>query len=70
MIIRGLADFLRRRRDLITKTVRYNVVHTTTGYSEWTQWQTTKSFDEIETVDFDALMEQIEEFEKQFKEKR
>jgi len=68
-MIRGLAEFLRERADLIKKKIRYNVVHKTVGYSEYTQWDTTVSFDELEVVDFDELMNQIEEFEKSFQEK-
>jgi anaerobic ribonucleoside-triphosphate reductase len=66
--IKGLANFLKERREKIVRKERTNVVYTTVGYSEYTQWHTTKSFDEVEVVDFDLLMEQIEEFEKSFKE--
>lgn len=66
-MIKGLADFLRERKDRIVKTERTNVVREKTGYSDMTWWFTTVSFDEVEVVDFDSLMEQIEEFEKSFK---
>jgi hypothetical protein len=65
-MIKGLAQFLKDNRDEIVKKVRYNVVHKQVGYSEWTQWMTTVSFDEMEAVDFDVLMEKIEEFEQSF----
>ena len=68
-MIKGLAEFLRERKHLISRKERINVVHTQVGYSEYTQWQATVSYDEIEVVDFDALMEQIEDFENSFKEK-
>lgn len=62
-----LSDFLKANKDKIVKTVRTNVVRETVGYSEYTQWDTTVSFDEMEVVDFDALMEQIAEFENSFR---
>lgn len=65
-MIKGLAEFLRSRRDEITRTERVNVVRKRVGYSEYTQWDTTISFDEIEVVDFESLMQQIEEFEESF----
>jgi hypothetical protein len=65
-MLEGLTDFLRDRKDMIVKKVRTNVVHKMTGYSEHTQWLTTVSYDEIETVDFEALLEQIDEFSKSF----
>lgn len=67
-MIKGLAEFLRSRKNEITKTQRVNVVRKTVGYSEYTQWDTTVSFDEIEVVDFELLMQQIEEFEESFQE--
>ena len=67
-MIKGLAEFLRSRKDEITNTQRVNVVRKTVGYSEYTQWDTTVSFDEIEVVDFEALMQRIEEFEETFQE--
>ncbi len=66
-MIEGLSSFLKERRDLIVKKIRTNVVREQTGYSEYTQWMTTVSYDEEETVDFDVLMEQIAEFEESFK---
>lgn len=68
-MIEGLAKFLREKREQIVKKIRTNEVREKRGYSEYTWWMTTVSFDEVETVDFDALMEQIEEFEKSFKKK-
>lgn len=65
-----LAKYLKENKDKIMRKERINVVHEWTGYSEYTQWQTTVSFDEIEVVDFDLLMEQIIEFENSFKEKK
>jgi hypothetical protein len=62
-----LSEFLRSVKDKIVKKERINVVRGRTGYSEYTWWMTTVSFDEIETVDFDLLMEQIAEFEESFK---
>lgn len=66
-MIEGLAEFLRTKKDEIVKKVRTNVVRKTVGYSEYTQWDTTVSFDEVETVDFDELMNKIAEFEASFK---
>lgn len=66
--MKGLAKFLRDRKDQITRKMRTNVVRERVGYSEYTQWDTTVSFDEEEVVDFDKLMEQIEEFESSFQE--
>jgi hypothetical protein len=66
-MIEGLSAFLKEKRDQIVKNVRTNVVRERVGYSEYTQWDTTVSFDEVETVDFDALMEQIAEFEASFR---
>lgn len=62
----SLAEFLRERKSEIVRKFRTNIVRERTGYSEYTQWDTTVSYDEEETVDFDKLMEQIEEFEKSF----
>ncbi len=67
-MIKGLAEFLRSRKDEITRSVRVNVVRERVGYSEYTQWDTTVSFDAIEVVDFESLMQQIEEFEESFEE--
>ena len=68
--VKGLAKFLKERRELIVRKERTNIVRETVGYSEYTQWHTTVSFDEVEVVDFDLLMEQIEEFENSFKENK
>jgi hypothetical protein len=62
-----LTEFLASVKDKIVKKTRINVVRERTGYSDYTWWMTTVSFDEIETVDFDLLMEQIAEFEESFK---
>ena len=64
-----LTEFLKEKRDAIVKKIRTNIVREQTGYSEYTQWMTTISFDEIEVVDFDELMTQIIEFEESFKKK-
>lgn len=66
-MIEGLASFLREQKEAIVKKVRTNVVRERVGYSEYTQWDTTVSFDEVEVVDFDELMAKIEEFENSFK---
>lgn len=66
-MIEGLSTFLKEKRDHIVKKVRTNVVRQPGGYGEYTQWDTTVSFDEVETVDFDALIEQIAEFEASFR---
>ena len=66
-MVTGLAAFLRERKDKITTKTRVNVVRQKTGYSDETWWMTTVSFDEIESIDFDQLMKQIEEFEATFK---
>lgn len=62
-----LSEFLRSKKEEIVKKYRLNVVRKRVGYSEVTNWMTTISFDEVEIVDFDQLMEQIEEFENSFK---
>lgn len=62
-----LVEYLRGKRSEIVKTVRTNVVRERVGYSEYTQWDTTVSFDEIEVFDFDELLNAIDEFEKTFK---
>jgi hypothetical protein len=69
-MIKGLAQFLKERKDEIMKKVRTNVQRKVVGYSEYTQWETTVSFDEIEVVDFDKLMTQIEAFEKSFEDRQ
>lgn len=66
-MIEGLSSFLKERKDRIVKKIRTNIVREQRGYSEYTQWMTTISYDEEETVDFDSLMEQIKEFEESFK---
>lgn len=65
-----LSEFLKNARDSIVKKVRYNEKFKRVGYSEYTQWDTCVSFDEMEVVDFDELMLKIEEFENEFKEKK
>lgn len=62
-----LVEYLREKRDTIVKKVRTNIVRKQVGYSEYTQWDTTVSFDEIEVFDFDELLTAIDEFEKTFK---
>lgn len=66
----SLVEFLKSKRDQIVKTVRYNVKREKVGYGEYTCWETTISFDEMETVDFDELLKCMEEFERSFKEKK
>ena len=53
-------------KDNFIKKERINIVRKRVGYSEHTQWDTTVSFDEVQTVDFDALLEEIDEFTKTF----
>lgn len=65
-VLQGLLVHLAEHRSDIVKKVRYNERYERTGYSEYTQWDTLVSFDEIEVVDFDALLQQIDEFSKQF----
>lgn len=65
-MIPGLTDFLREQRDAIVKKVRTNIVRERVGYSEYTQWDTTVSFDEIEVFDFDELLAKIDEFSATF----
>lgn len=62
-----LVEFLKEQKDSIIKKVRVNVKREERGYSEWTRWMETVSFDEVETIDFDALMGAMEEFENSFK---
>lgn len=69
-MIKGLAQFLRSKQEEIVKRVRINVVREEVGYSEYTRWMQTTSFDEEEVVDFEELMKAIEEFENSFKEKQ
>lgn len=60
----GLAKFLRDRRE---KIVREQIIERyTTSASGYGEYVTQASFD---VVDFDALMEQIAEFEASFKDK-
>jgi len=66
----GLAKFLRENRDKIVKKEKFNIVREEVGYSEYTRWMTTVSFDEIEVIDFDLLMTEIEKFEKVSKRSR
>lgn len=65
-----LVKYLKTKRKDIVDKVRINVVRGTVGYSDDTQWDTTISFDEIEVVDFEKLMQQIAEFEESFKKKK
>lgn len=69
-MIEGLANFLREKKSDIMSKIRYNVVRKRAGYSEYTGWDTTGSFDEIEVVDFDKSMDSIEEFEQSFKDRK
>lgn len=61
-----LIEYLREKRSEIVKKVRTNIVRERVGYSEYTQWDTTVSFDEIEVFDFDELLNAIDEFGKTF----
>lgn len=61
-----LSEYLKDKKDEIVKTIRINEVREERGYSEYTRWMQTISYDEIEVVDFDKLIEQIDIFEKQF----
>lgn len=68
-----LKDFLKfmvDKKDEFVKKERVNVVHKRVGYSEFTYWDTTVSFDTVQTVDFDALLEAIDEFSSTFQEDR
>jgi len=47
-------------KDNIMTTVRTNVQREKTGYSEYTWWYTTVSFDEVPVIDFEKLMNEIE----------
>lgn len=69
-MIGPLVKFLSERKERFIKKIRTNIVRERTGYSEYTWWMTTVSFDEVETVDFEALMLQIAEFEESFKKKK
>lgn len=62
-----LAEYLRSVKDNIMTTVRTNIEREKTGYSEYTWWYTTVSFDEVPVIDFDKLMNEIEKFENSFK---
>lgn len=62
-----LSEYLRSVKDNIMTTVRTNIEREKTGYSEYTWWYTTVSFDEVPIIDFDKLMEEIEKFENSFK---
>ena len=65
-----LREFLKAivsKKDSIIKTERVNVVRKRVGYSEYTQWDTTVSFDTIQTIDFEALIDAIDEFSSTFK---
>lgn len=62
-----LTEYLREKRNEIVRKIRTNVVRKRVGYSEYTQWDTTVSFDEIEVFDFDELLNAIDEFERTFK---
>ena len=65
-MFKEFAEFLRDNRDKIVKKVRTNVVRELRGYSEYTNWMETISYDEVEVFDFDALLEQMDEFSKTF----
>jgi hypothetical protein len=65
----GLVEHLRNNVDEFIKKKRINVVRKRVGYSEWTNWDTTVSFDEIQTVDYEELLVQIDDFAKTFKDK-
>lgn len=65
-MIPGLARFLADNKDKIVRTIKTNKVTKRVGYSEYTQWDETVSFDTEEVLDFGLLMEQIAEFEESF----
>lgn len=67
--LKQFLKFMVDRKDDIIKKERTNIVRKHVGYSEYTQWDTTVSFDTIQTVDFDALLEAIDEFSSTFDEK-
>jgi hypothetical protein len=66
--LREFLKFIVERKDRIIKTERTNVVRKRVGYSEYTQWDTTVSYDTIQTVDFEALIDAIDDFSETFKE--
>ena len=65
-MFKQFAEFLRLNRDSCLKTIRTNVVRERRGYSEYTGWEETVSFDELGVFDFDALLEQIDQFSQSF----
>lgn len=69
-MIKELAQYLKDNKDRIVKTFRTNVVREKRGYSDYTWWWETVSADEVEVVDFDSLMQEIIEFEQEFKDKK
>jgi len=66
-MLKQLVKHLRANKEKIVRTERTNIVRKTVGYSEMTQWDTTISFDEVEVVDFEKLLEEIDAFAKTFK---
>lgn len=66
----GLVSHLKEHSGSFVKKVQTNIVRKRVGYSEYTQWDTTVSFDEVETVDMEALLEEIDNFAQSFQEKR
>lgn len=66
--LKQFLKFMVERKDDIIKTERTNIVRKRVGYSEYTQWDTTVSYDTIQTVDFKALLEAIDEFSSTFEE--
>jgi hypothetical protein len=65
-MFKQFAEFLRSNRDSCFKTIRTNVVRKRVGYSDYTCWDETVSFDELEVVDFDSLIKQIDQFSQSF----
>jgi len=66
--LRDFLQFIVDRKDRIIKKERTNIVRKRVGYSEYTQWDTTVSYDTIQTVDFEELLDAIDDFSQTFKE--
>lgn len=67
--LRDFLQFIVDRKDRIIKKERTNIVRKRVGYSEYTQWDTTVSYDTIQTVDFDELLDAIDDFSQSFVER-
>ena len=65
----GLIQHLKEHQDSFVVKKRVNEVKTKRGYSDYTWWWQTKSFDEVQEIDFSKLLDEIDEFAQSFKEK-